>query len=99
MPFNQPMPEQAIADAAVTLGRYILTERGRFGVRAYLLTLGELMPREWTEQIARALELPPPMPAPRPDPPNAQPPPEPRGSKPDMEKMLKLMQLMGTLNK
>lgn len=105
MSFRQTiLPDSKTSDAATALGRFIREEYGRNGVRMYLSFLQEMFPSEWSKSIADALESPMPVPSapPRqsetlPMPPI--PPPEPpRGSgKPDMEKMLRLVQLMGNL--
>ena len=100
--FHVLPPSPQTTEAAVTLGEYLKTEHGRSGVRAYLAFLGERMPRDWTEQLARRLDTPyspaepprSPLP-PLPQAPSAPPPPEPRPKKqPDMEKILQLMQIM-----
>ena len=103
--FHVLPPSPQATEAAVTLGEYLKAEHGRSGVRAYLAFLSEQMPRDWTEQLARRLDLPYPPPEPphgAPMPPLPQvpsspppPPPEPRPKKqPDMEKILQLMQIM-----
>jgi len=101
MSFRQILPpDPKTSEAAVTLGQFIRDECGRCGVRAYLQFLQELFPSDWTERIANSLETPLPAPHPNDPPPMPPiPPPEPsRGTgKPDMEKMLRLVQLMGSL--
>ena len=118
---QDPIPmEQKTMDTAVALGEAIRTERGRYGLAAYLNGLADCMPHEWVREIARRLSQPCPPPPPPPPPfdpgigsvppiPPGQmqpgpvppmppgPPPEPRQKQPDMEKLLRLMQLMGSL--
>ncbi len=101
MSYRQPLPPDPKAtDAAITLGLYIREERGRCGLRMYLEALGELMPRVWIAELSKRLEVPVP-PEPPPFDPNLGlpplPPPEPRQKKPDMEKILQLMQIMGSM--
>lgn len=107
MSYLQPdPPDQKTTEAAVLLGESIRAERGRCGVRAYLSALADCLPHEWVRDVAARLEQPCP-PAPPPPPPfdpilqdeskRPLPPPEPHAQKPDMEKILRLMQLMGSL--
>lgn len=107
--FHASMPDPKTRDAAVTLGEAIKAEYGRWGVSGYLAMLGELFPRAWTDELAAKLDTPnPPPDAPKGQdgpaepfagvPKNAAPrPPEPKAPKPDMEKLLHLMQLMGSM--
>ena len=105
MSFRQTiLPDSKTSDAATALGHFIREEYGRNGVRMYLSFLQEMFPSEWSKSIADALESPMPVPSapPRqsetPPMPPIPPPDPPRGSgKPDMEKMLRLVQLMSNL--
>ena len=107
MSYLQPdPPDQKTTEAAVLLGESIRAERGRCGVRAYLSALADCLPHEWVTDVAARLEQPcPPAPPPPPpfdpilqdEPKRPLAPPEPHAQKPDMEKILRLMQLMGSL--
>lgn len=109
MNYSDPIPPDPRAmDAAVTLGEAIRQERGRYGLRTYLTALAECMPHPWVREVAKRLDHPsPPEPRPHPfdpTPPNEpepprdpMPPPEPRQKPPDVEKLLRLMQIVGSM--
>ena len=96
-------PDTKVFDAAVTLGEAIRLDRGRQGVWRYLSVLMECMPPAWVEEVAERLSMPCPPPKTQafdpaaPDmPAHGAPPPPPRQPM-DMEKILRIMQLMGNL--
>jgi hypothetical protein len=106
MSYLQPNPpDQKTTEAAVLLGETVRNERGRYGLRGYLSMLAESFPQDWVREVARRLDQPcPPAPPPPPpfdplrqDDPMRPLPQEPRQKKPDMDKILQLMQLMGNL--
>jgi len=100
--FQPDRPDPKVFDAAVTLGDAIRLERGRFGLWKYLSVLTELMPHGWVAEVADRLSAPCPPPHGTFDPepegniPTGPPPPPPRQPM-DMEKLLRIMQLMGNL--